>query len=95
MSEQRVGPGAHDGGGGGGGEEAGGAGLWSGSTGPTGPGSAGGTSAALPCRRRSGNSNRRRRSQNRTCSEETGAKGENTNASTRSGKRDEAENNEM
>ena len=41
---------ANDGGGG----EEGGAGLWSGSSGPTGPGSAGGTSAAPPCRRHSG-----------------------------------------
>lgn len=40
--------------GGGGGKEEGGAGLWSGSTGPTAPGSAGGISAAPPCRRRSG-----------------------------------------
>lgn len=39
---------------GGGGEEEGGAGLWSGSTAPTGLGSAGVTSAAPPYRRRSG-----------------------------------------
>ena len=47
-------PGGEDDGGGGGGEEEGGAGLWSGSTAPTGPGSAGVTSAAPPYRRRSG-----------------------------------------
>lgn len=62
-----MGPGAPGGGGGGGGREAGGAGLWSGSTGPTGPGSAEATSVALPCRRRSGNTNRMRCSQNTNC----------------------------